>query len=89
MRDLMKELMEKLDNLNTREDFVSFVKLLAENLKNNPGEWENKDLVSYMGAIASWTEDSDGYYRNMNLPIPQNVDWKAFANILIAAKMYE
>ena len=85
----MKELIEKLENLNTKEDFVSFVELLVENLKNNPGEWENKDLVSYLGAIASWTEDSDGYYRNMNLPIPKNVDWKTFANILMAAKMYE
>lgn len=85
----MKELIEKLDTLNTKEDFVNFVELLVENLKNDPGEWENKDLASYLGAIASWTEDSDGYYRNMNLPIPQNVDWKAFANILMAAKMYE
>lgn len=85
----MRELLEKLNHLNTKEDFVSFVELLVQNLRNNPGEWENKDLVSYLDAIASWTGDSDGYYRNMNLPIPQNVDWKVFANILIAAKMYE
>jgi hypothetical protein len=85
----MEELIKKHDNLNTKEDFVSFVELLLQDLKSNPGEWENKSLESYLGAIASWTEDSDGYYTNMNLPIPQNVDWKVFANILIAAKMYE
>ncbi|SFO51966.1 hypothetical protein SAMN05428949_5540 [Chitinophaga sp. YR627] len=34
----MKALIEKLDNLNTKEDFVNFVELLVGNLKNNPGE---------------------------------------------------
>jgi hypothetical protein len=38
--------------------------------------------------IAIWTEDMDGYYHN-NKPIPENIEWKVFANILIAAKMYE
>jgi hypothetical protein len=31
----------------------------------------------------------DGYYQNNNIPIPENIDWKVFANILIGAKMYE
>jgi hypothetical protein len=39
--------------------------------------------------IAIWTEDMDGYYHNNNKPIPENIEWKVFANILIAAKMYE
>jgi len=31
----------------------------------------------------------DGYYLNMGQPVPKNIDWKLFANILMAAKMYE
>ncbi len=85
----MHELSDKINSINSKEDFISFVELLIVDLKNNPDEWENKKLDSYLEAVASWTEDMDGYYQNNNLDIPQNVEWKVFANILIAAKMYE
>jgi len=85
----MEELINKTKNLNTKEDFINFLELLVRDLRSNPDGWENKNLASYLEAAASWTEDMDGYYQNNNLPIPQNVDWEVFANILIAAKMYE
>ncbi|SDD43839.1 DUF7660 family protein [Niabella drilacis] len=85
----MGNLIKKVENLNTKEDFIAFLELLIQDLRNNPNEWENKSLESYLEAAASWTEDMDGYYQNNNLPIPQNVNWKVFANILVAAKMYE
>jgi hypothetical protein len=31
----------------------------------------------------------EGYYQNNKMPIPENINWKVFANILVAAKMYE
>jgi hypothetical protein len=85
----MKELINKMETLNTKEDFISFLELLVQDLKLNPSKWANNSLESYLEAAISWTEDMEGYYQNNNLPIPQNVDWKVFANILIAAKMYE
>ena len=85
----MKELINKYESLNSKEDFISFVELLITDLKSNPGEWENNTLETYLEAIISCTEDLEGYYLNNNLPIPQNVNWKVFANILITAKMYE
>lgn len=75
--------------IDNKEDFIYFINLLAENLKNNPIEWSNNNLIDYLDAIANWTEDMDGYYVNNNLPIPTNVNWKVFANILVAAKSYE
>ena len=80
---------DKINTIKTKSDFINFVELLLENLKNNPEEWENKTLPNFLDAIASWTEDMDGYYINNNLPIPENIDWKVFANILAAAKIYE
>jgi len=85
----MEELINKIETLNTKEDFISFLELLVQDLRNNRNGWENKNLESYLEAAASWTEDMGGYYQNNNLPIPENIDWKVFANILIAAKMYE
>lgn len=81
--------LDRTNNIKTRADFVGFVKFLIGDLKNNSEEWENKTLSGYLEAIASWTEDMDGYYINNNLPIPENINWKVFADILIAAKMYE
>lgn len=80
---------DKINTIKTKSDFINFVELLLENLKSNPEEWENKTLPNFLEAIASWTEDMDGYYKNNNLPIPENIDWKVFANILAAAKIYE
>jgi len=79
----------KIAAINTKEDFISFIELLANDLRNNHGEWENDTLESYLEAIASSTEDIEGYYQNKNIPIPQGVNWKIFATILITAKMYE
>jgi hypothetical protein len=31
----------------------------------------------------------EGYYINKNIPIPENVSWKTFADILMGATMYE
>lgn len=86
---IMKELINQINNLHTREDFIKFLLLLVKDFKNNPDEWENNNLESFLEAAASWTEDMDGYYINNNLPLPENVNWKVFANILMAAKMYE
>lgn len=85
----MIDFSQKVNEINSKEDFIDFVELLASNLKNNPEEWVNKSLPDYLGSISSWTEDMEGYYQNNGMTMPENVNWKVFANILIAAKMYE
>ncbi len=79
--------MEK--KIESKEDFILFLESHLDNLKNHPNEWENNTLPDYLEALISWTEDMDGYYINNNLPIPKNVNWKVFADILMAAKIYE
>jgi hypothetical protein len=85
----MTDFNKKINEIGSKEDFVNFVELLISNLKSNPEEWTNKTLPEYLESISSWTEDMEGYYQNNNMPIPENINWKVFANILIAAKMYE
>ncbi len=80
---------QNINEISSKEDFIRFVELLVSNLNSNPSEWTNKTLSEYLEGIASWTEDMEGYYQNNNIPIPENINWKVFANILIAAKMYE
>ena len=78
-----------IKNINDKKDFLEFMQLLINDLKTNSHEWENESLESFLEAIMHWTEDMEGYYQNTNQPIPNNINWKVFADILIAAKMYE
>ena len=85
----MESIAQKINQVNDKEDFLAFMELLIKNFKENPNEWENKTLDTYLEAIVSWTGDMDGYYQNQNLPVPTNINWRAFANILMAARIYE
>ena len=85
----MDELGNKARSINTKEDFLDFLRLLIHDLKNSPDSWENVRLDSYLEAAAAWTEDMEGYYMNNKLPVPENVNWQVFADILMAAAIYE
>jgi hypothetical protein len=76
------------DDVRTRDDFVALVRSLIANVEDAPEEWENVTLPAYLEALAAWVEDRDGYYQNRGEPVP-DVSWKAVADILLAAKVYE
>jgi hypothetical protein len=83
------DLNDLVDKIESREDFVKFVQALLQDLQNNEKDWENTSLEHYLDAIASWTSGMDGYYKNMNLKFPDNINWKVMGEILIAARIYE
>jgi hypothetical protein len=85
----MNELQKRVKNVASKGDFLQFMDALINDFKSNPEGWENKTLADYLSALQSWTEDMEGYYINNNLPIPENVSWQVFADILMAATMYE
>lgn len=85
----MDDLTKSVFAINSKQDFLQFFDKLITDFEEDPASWENKDLRSYLNAIYSWTQDMDGFYKNMGLPVPENVDWKTFGSILLAAKMYE
>lgn len=78
-----------MDTIKTKEDFINFVHSLQEDLNNKPGEWGNHTLDSYLSGIASWTKDMNGYYVNIGKPVPEDINWAVFADILKAASIYE
>lgn len=78
-----------VNNVRSKNDLVRFIETLVNEYRANPNEWENNSLESYLDALASWLADSDAYYLNKGLAIPTNPSWKNFADMLIAASMYE
>jgi len=83
---------ERLSNfiVNDRQSFIVFIDLLREDLVKNPETWENKNLGDFLEALASYTQDIQGYYHNTGQKV--NADqpsWQIFADIFKGASIYE
>lgn len=81
--------MNPTDQIQSREEFVAFVRRLADDFQMNKVDWENNNVTTYLEALAAWTEDMEGYYDNRGEPVPADINWKFMAHLLIAAKYYE
>jgi len=75
--------------IHTKKDFVKFLRALKRDHLENLSSWENKDIESFLEAMASWIEDMEGFYINQGLPSPEKPDWNVFADILMGGKLYE
>jgi hypothetical protein len=80
---------EQVIKIHSREDLVSFMQSLLHDLKEDPESWENNSLESFLGAMAAWIEDLDGYYEGRGESVPEQPGWKTLGEILLAAKVYE
>lgn len=83
------EMESNLYPVETKGELIKLISSLASNARNNPCQWENNDLPSFLQAMTSWMEDMDGFYENMNKPCLDNACWGVFADILMAARLYE
>jgi len=78
-----------MNEIKSRDDFIAFLRELRRNYLENFSSWENKDIGTFLEAMATWTEDMDGFYANQGLIVPEKTDWKIFADILMGGKLYE
>lgn len=83
------KLHEHVSHVHKKAELVEFIRALANDLATNRERWENRTLDTYLEALSSWLEDSDGYYRNQGRPIPAEPSWRDIAEMLMAASMYE
>lgn len=75
--------------VRTREDFIGFVRALADDLATNRSvHWENTRLEDYLGALHAWTATMDGYFQIKGESTPEP-SWSLFALILYAAAIEE
>lgn len=75
--------------VRSREDLAKFVLALCQDLKKNPGTWENRTLEEYLEALSGWIGDMDGFYRNRGETPPVLPGWSTVARMLDAAAIYE
>ena len=83
-------IIEQGEAVKTREDFVRFLEALHLDFGRTGGDWENPTLSTFLQAMAAWADSSPNYYRNMNIAVnPDEPQWRVFADILLAARVYE
>lgn len=66
-------------NVMTQNDFSVFVNHLKIDYIENANEWENDSIDRFLDALQAYTCDKK----------QNEVSWKVFAEILLAAKVYE
>lgn len=80
----------KIETIETREDFTSFVHDLRNDLLEGAAYWQNTSLDSYLDSAEFWvSERMDEYFRRYQEQVPPQPSWRLFAEILFAAAVYE
>ena len=78
------------ENIKTREDFIKFAKELSQNYKDHKQEWENNKLDLFLDAMATYSNDVQGYYKNWHPEVSADIpSWRVFADILKGSTLYE
>lgn len=82
-------LTNKLKNVTSVETLAEFILALKLDYDENKNDWENQEISTYLEAASAWVEDMDGFYLNQERDLSEENQWRIFADILYAAKMYE
>jgi predicted transcriptional regulator len=72
--------------IQSKEDFIEFLKALIDDYENRQEEWENLELGRYFNAMERFLESSSDKSISK---IDFTPSWKLFARIMIAAAVYE
>jgi hypothetical protein len=94
MNETSNDIEERIYNLrnriNSRDDFIELLLLLREDFRLNSQEWENASLDQFLDGLMGFARSMDGYYKNKGLSIDlEKPQWRVFADILLAARVYE
>ena len=79
----MESIYNFYQNIKSKSDFEQFLKLLVEDLKQNKSEWENDSLELFLDGLYGYNFDSENDLQKIE------PTWKKFAEMLLAAKVYE
>ena len=78
-----------INRVNSKEEFLKFMFELRCDKEQKSEEWENGNITSYLEGICSWVEDMEGYFENMDMDIPTDINWKFIATLCYVGKIYE
>ena len=77
------------DEVTNYRDLANYLRLAADDLVQDPEDWENVKLEDFLRAWSAWLDDRSGYYANRGEPVPDQPTWSQIAVMVRAAKVYE
>jgi len=83
------EIFKLVDEIESRQDLIEFIKAQRNDLLKHPSDWENPTLERFLDALAASTKDMDGYFGNRGEQVPSQPSRRLVGNMLYAAKIYE
>ena len=83
------ELHGKMKRVRTREDLAKFVADLRSHINTHVENWENPFLEIFLEAMVAWLAAKDRLEKNQSGHSAEDLTWKAVAETLYAAKIYE
>ena len=78
-----------INGINSKEDFMIFLNELRIDKEQKSEEWENNEIISYLEGVCSWVDDMEGYFDNMHIEMPKNINWRFIAMLFYAGKICE
>jgi hypothetical protein len=85
----MNDLDRMAESINDRISLVAFLAELARDFRLNEDSWENNDIYAFLEAMSAWLSSADQLYKNLQRPIPVEPSWRFFAEMFLAARLYE
>jgi hypothetical protein len=76
-------------SVTTRDELVQFIRAMHLESEADPECWDNNRLTIFLEALSAWTDDMDGYFKNTGQSAPDGPSWGLFAQMLMAATVYE
>lgn len=83
-------LVKKAHSVASKADFTEFAKLLLQNYRSHPEKWDNASVEELLDGLVGFVGDMEGYYKNARIAVDlERPSWRVFADILMAARVYE
>ena len=78
---------ERIENIKDKNDFIQFVKDLAQDYGDHYEEWANTTIPDFLQQMAGWVEDYS--VCPANVFAWEKVDFRVLASILSMGNLYE
>ena len=62
---------------------------ILEDYSNYADKWENQNISSFTKAFKSWLEESEGFYKNMNIDRNSVNPWREVGDAFAVARIFE
>ncbi|WP_038840537.1 DUF7660 family protein [Salinispora arenicola] len=78
-----------VDQVASRDDVARVVREMVDDLRRNPGAWENSTLERFLDALSVSLTALPNLYANRGESFPDQPNWKILAEALVMASGYE